>query len=327
MPLLIDTFNVLHTTGVLPPEQAGIDVADLIGLLAVSRYRRQPITLICDGSGRDYDDPGCCGGVQVRFSGSGRPADDIIIDLVRRAPAPRRLLVVSTDQEIARAARRRKCRTLRSDALLHQLAADLERAVQPAQRRGKPINVPLPRSEVQRWIEAFELGEQEAHRLASQSPTLPPHLELPERQPDVAQPDSADAPRVSNHPEDDLLEAMPDALPDDLIEQAKAMLREPISNAPSPKSRGDSTAGPLPGDVADAARQDEDNRQDQRDTPDPMRNLMSQYDDYDALRRQARQLGHRRISELTDEQLDAIDMRHLLGDVAPIDNDDDEHVQ
>ena len=39
MLIIVDTYNVLHVVGVLPPEIAGVDTAGLIELLARSRYR------------------------------------------------------------------------------------------------------------------------------------------------------------------------------------------------------------------------------------------------------------------------------------------------
>ena len=49
MPLLVDTLNVLHVTGVLPPELAGPEPADLAAWIERSRYRRQKVSLVCDG--------------------------------------------------------------------------------------------------------------------------------------------------------------------------------------------------------------------------------------------------------------------------------------
>jgi len=81
MPLLIDTYNVLHTTGVLPPEMAGIDIGGLIQLISASRYRNQLVTLVCDGTGPMPSSPGLPRLIAVRFAGPGREADDLILEL------------------------------------------------------------------------------------------------------------------------------------------------------------------------------------------------------------------------------------------------------
>lgn len=337
MPLLIDAFNVLHTTGVLPPEQAGIDVDDLIGLLAVSRYQRQAITLVCDGSGRDVEDPGCCGGVEVRYSGSGRPADDLIIDRINRDSAPRQLLVVSSDQEIVRAARRRKCRTLRSDTLLHQLAADLDRAAHPKPGPGRPnVIAPLPRSEVQRWIEAFELGDPAEELAAAEPPAdaspFPPGPPPPDADPHAggatAEPSSAPDAQPDAPAEEHGIDPRA-ALPGELIAEAEALAEhepEVTASAPShPGGADDSTQRPAPPERRTRSRQSDVDADEQ----DPMAELAKQYSDADTGRRTARRLSRKQLSELSDEELDAIDMQHLLSDVAPIDHtpehdDDDE---
>ena len=49
MKVLIDTFNVLHVTGVLPPGLAGPDVTGLAALITTSRWKSAQIAMVCDG--------------------------------------------------------------------------------------------------------------------------------------------------------------------------------------------------------------------------------------------------------------------------------------
>ena len=44
MSLIVDTYNVTHVVGILPPDLAGIDTLGLIRLLANSRFQREQIT-------------------------------------------------------------------------------------------------------------------------------------------------------------------------------------------------------------------------------------------------------------------------------------------
>ena len=87
MPLVLDTFNVLHTVGVLPPELAGLDIAGLARLIGESRHRNEKTTLVCDGlpvgEKIEIEPP-----VTVRFAGRGRTADDLIGQIVRASSAP-----------------------------------------------------------------------------------------------------------------------------------------------------------------------------------------------------------------------------------------------
>ncbi len=168
MPLIIDTYNVLHTTGVLPPEMAGIDLGGLIRLISASRYRRQLVTLVCDGTGPMPTSPGLPRTIAIRFSGPDREADDLILDLVEQATDHRRITVVTSDRAVADAARKRRCATLTSPAFLKRLLGD-------AQTRPRPVDDrptgPLDAKRVDQWIEQFGLAETELTQRAAIDPT------------------------------------------------------------------------------------------------------------------------------------------------------------
>jgi hypothetical protein len=156
MPLIIDTFNVLHVTGVLPPDLAGLDAAGLAALIAKSRYRHEPTTLVCDGVAPP-EDPAARrpdAAFTVLHSGAHVSADDLIARLVARSTAPRRLIVVSTDRAVAGNARRAGCRVLRSDAFLGQLVDDAER---PGQRPRTDRPTSVSSGQVEKWMRVFGL--------------------------------------------------------------------------------------------------------------------------------------------------------------------------
>lgn len=163
MALLVDTYNVLHVTGVLPPDLAGLGVLELRDLILVSRFRHMPVALVCDGHG-----PGVGGvdesstasnlGVTIHYTGSRRDADTHIERAIRACTDPHRLSVVSSDRRIARAARRRRCRVMGSDAFLEALESDWRRC---ADRRHAPpaqaYTIPLDPGSVQWWRDYFGL--------------------------------------------------------------------------------------------------------------------------------------------------------------------------
>jgi predicted RNA-binding protein with PIN domain len=126
--LIVDTYNVLHVVGVLPPEIAGIDTADLIGLIGRSRYRGRRVMLICDGVPPPGAPRGRTGSISVHYAGSGTTADDRIAAIIRRSSAPRRLTIVSSDRAILREGRRRRSATVDSAEFLRHLADDHRRA-------------------------------------------------------------------------------------------------------------------------------------------------------------------------------------------------------
>ncbi len=232
MPLIIDTFNVLHTTGVLPPELASYcDVDGLVQLLMRSRYRNERIELVCDGSpdrpaakgavGAGVISPGEAAGespqresaerpsnVNIRYSGPGREADDVIAHLLRHSTAPRSLVVVSSDGAVLRTSRKRKCRTLSSQQFLQHLTTD-----HAATGTGLPAPIAKPPGglsddQVEAWLEVFDVDGEEAMNVQEEaggddSETIP-HDEQAKRPPQNTE----------------------SVLPRDILEEAERLLRD-----------------------------------------------------------------------------------------------------
>lgn len=188
--LLVDAYNALHVTGVLPPHLAGLDAPALAELVGASRWGRGKALLVCDGT-KPRRWPRSVGGVELRFAGPGRDADTLIERLLRDSPDPRRITVVSSDQRLRRAAKRAGASSLTSEGFLAQLASDIDapkaRAASPA--AGKP-EVPLDPYALRRWLEEFGLGPDELRRIAGEASACraavaaPPPLDhSPEHQP------------------------------------------------------------------------------------------------------------------------------------------------
>ena len=218
MPVIVDTFNVLHTTGVLPPELAGVDLEGLARLIRSSRYARERVTLVCDGFGTEnaIDQTSF---LQVSFAGLGRSADDLIAELVDRSTAPRLLVVVSSDNQVLRSAKRRGSKRLTAEQFLQQLADDV-RALPRTNRPAAKPSAPVPDDEVARWIAHFDLSEKEmSHPPAT--PPIAPRSRPGETRPDPRHRVERDGARnADNAPaEYDAGEmaptATPDAKPDD----------------------------------------------------------------------------------------------------------------
>jgi len=181
VPVIVDTYNVLHVTGVLHPERAGIDVAGLATLVAGSRFGSETVWLVCDGTAKGGLPRGP-GRVSAVFAGPGRSADDHIGRMIEASTAPRRLTVVSSDLQIGRMARRRRCRWLRAEEFLARLDADAQvhpsaapRRPAPARERGR---VPLDAREVEQWMKHFgvdgtEAGVASAPRPSMEAPPMP----------------------------------------------------------------------------------------------------------------------------------------------------------
>lgn len=176
--LVVDAYNVLQVTGVLPTHLAGLEVSDLSALVENSRFGGSVVLLVCDGGpqGRTAeievrwderlkpkkhartlpreDRPG----VRVVFAGPGREADAEIEQILECSSFARRMIVVSSDRRLIRAAARAGAGHQSSERWLSDLIADAERG--PGIARGKSHEpVPLDRGLVEQWLRYFNLDE------------------------------------------------------------------------------------------------------------------------------------------------------------------------
>ncbi len=161
--ILVDGCNVLHVEGVLPAEVAGIGERELAELIARSRYRRVEALIVMDGPRGGGSGSGAA---RIVASGPGRTADEVIVELVRKSSVPRSILVVTSDRGIQRAAAKRRCRILSSEAFLAQLGRDAGGSGPPAVPTRPTVvggSVPRPtpslHSSTAAWIAAFGVTE------------------------------------------------------------------------------------------------------------------------------------------------------------------------
>jgi predicted RNA-binding protein with PIN domain len=164
--LLIDGYNVLQTTGVLPPELAGPEVPDLVRMIAHSRYADREVTVVCDGTGTRSKGVSF-GDARVLFSGAHREADDLIESLIVRFRRGRTLTVVSSDRRLHRAARRSKVGVISSASFLAHLASDHRRwragRADPGSVWTPRKQVPLSPYSVAMWLDEFGVDAEPAH--------------------------------------------------------------------------------------------------------------------------------------------------------------------
>ncbi len=174
--LLIDAYNVLHVTGILPPRLAGLDLEGLVALIGMSRYAGRGVTLVCDGVPPAHigSVPSARGGgvrlarltgADAVFAGHGAEADDLLESLLAADSAPRRVLVVSSDRRVRKAARRYGASEVGASAFLEQLVTDEQRA------RKDPLpafvhDIPLDGVSVDHWLRTFGIAPTLASELA-----------------------------------------------------------------------------------------------------------------------------------------------------------------
>ncbi len=149
MPLLIDGHNLI---GRMPGMSLADpdDEAELIQQVRLyCRRHRRRATVVFDA--------GVVGGksaalstpeVEVIFAPSGRRADEVIRQRLRKLRDPRGWLVVSSDREIQRAAREVGARAVSSE----EFAAALRTSPAPREKR----SLVLSEDEVQEWLDLFQ---------------------------------------------------------------------------------------------------------------------------------------------------------------------------
>jgi predicted RNA-binding protein with PIN domain len=160
VPVVIDGNNLLHAareaeaTGLLPGRSM---LCDAIGRWALRR--RERVHVVFDGPA-----PAAALATQiahpaiaVSYSGGGRTADAVLTDMIDNDSAARRLLVVSSDRAIIRAARRRRARPIRSDEFWRSLKRDLARPVSDGAEPEEKEAGLSPEATMQ-WLDEFGLN-------------------------------------------------------------------------------------------------------------------------------------------------------------------------
>ncbi len=167
MALLIDGYNLLHASGILPRgrgpgslERARLALLNfLVESLEPAELARATIVFDAPDTPRILPGELVHRGLKVNFARGPEGADERIEELIRQDSAPRRLVVVSSDHRLHRAARRRRATPIDSDHWHRQLIA--RRFARPAEPHlpAKPTGPPGA-DEVAYWLEQFACDEQ-----------------------------------------------------------------------------------------------------------------------------------------------------------------------
>jgi hypothetical protein len=182
MPLIIDGYNLLHLSGMMPARlgPGGLERARLalVNLLSASleAAERNQTCVVFDAANAP---PGLPlefthRSIRVRFADPGKEADDVIEEMIRRHSTPKRLTVVSSDHRVQRAAQRRGARSAESGEWFDALIATRRR--QPQASQDSPaVEHEMPR-DVEYWLEYFggesALAEWERLEVPADSPVL-----------------------------------------------------------------------------------------------------------------------------------------------------------
>jgi len=165
MRLLIDGYNLLHATDIFGDETGPNTFQRsreaLLAFLAASldEAERAQTTIVFDAAGAPPGLPNhyTVDGLQVIYARDYPDADTLIEEMIEDHPAPRGVLVVSSDHRVQRAARHRGAKTTDSErwyAEIWKRRIELRRNQQKSTPE-KPMGK-LTSEEIAYWVEQFE---------------------------------------------------------------------------------------------------------------------------------------------------------------------------
>lgn len=164
MAILIDGYNLLHVTGIFGrgrgPGTLERSRRALLNFLAESIEPTEVsrTTVVFDAGEPPFGLPRTTthGGMTVRFSSEYGSADELIEELIAANSAPKRLVVVSSDHRLHRAARKRRATPIDSDIWYGQLVEQrqIQRLTSP------PVMLrpeePLTEGQIEYWLQHFD---------------------------------------------------------------------------------------------------------------------------------------------------------------------------
>jgi predicted RNA-binding protein with PIN domain len=163
MALLIDGYNLLHVTdifGAAGPAETALHASRqaLLAFLAgsLNAKTRAETTIVFDAAGAPPGLPRMFTqeGMTVRFARGHADADEMIEELIEAHPAPRSLVVVSSDHRVQRAARRRGASYVDSDQWYAERQAERRSSRSAAADVTKPAGDMSP-EQVEYWVRRF----------------------------------------------------------------------------------------------------------------------------------------------------------------------------
>jgi hypothetical protein len=166
MPLLIDGYNLLFQSGLLGKgrgpgalEQArGRLLRFLAAVLEPDELSQTTIVFDAGAAPPDMAAHQRLGGMTVLFARGYDSADELLIELIRSAPQPKQLTVVSSDHQIQRAARSRRAPCRDAAEWFEQLRDRRQEGPAPPDQPEKPADE-LNAEQLDYWRSFLELGE------------------------------------------------------------------------------------------------------------------------------------------------------------------------
>ena len=178
MALLIDGYNLLHASGILPrgigPGTLERARARLLNFLVESLQPNElaRTVVVFDARAAPVGRPRTVThrGLKVHFAPNPGDADALIEQLISEDTSPRRLVVVSSDHRLQRAAKRRRAQAVDSDRWYGEIVRRrIGRGKASADEPAKPSG-PLSGGEVARWLSQFGMEPADSGETAEGTP-------------------------------------------------------------------------------------------------------------------------------------------------------------
>ena len=162
MALLIDGYNLLHVSDIFAGEGAGTELhrsrMALLDFLArsIDPRERNQTTIVFDAAGAPPGLPRTMTheGITIHFARRHSDADEMIEELLDQHPAPRALVVVSSDHRVQRAARRCGATFVDSQRWLAELRAERTKRAEN-DSAGADLDGKATPDEIAYWVDEF----------------------------------------------------------------------------------------------------------------------------------------------------------------------------
>jgi len=158
MAVIIDGYNLLRTVEKIDEDfQSNCDILMCRMLSQYLKRVRAQGCIVFDGIGpRDKTEFYKLDNLEVLFTGPDSDADSVIEDKIAADSAPKRLIVVSSDRRLRRAAAKRKAIAVKSDQFWLSVISQLQRKRKPSpEPRAKHDGI--TDSETDQWLDMFGL--------------------------------------------------------------------------------------------------------------------------------------------------------------------------
>lgn len=158
MPFVIDGYNLLRSVQKMEEFAALSDVQMCRAVSDFLSCIRDHGHLVFDGIGpKDKSAFGGMPFLEVYFSGQGVEADDVIEQRIQDNTAPKKLVIVSSDQRLRAAAGKRKAKSIPSEMFWQILLAELERQSKRPEPEPTEKRHGLTDREADVWLDIFDL--------------------------------------------------------------------------------------------------------------------------------------------------------------------------